>query len=70
MTSGRWELSDDDWAEFQMLRIQVRGLREAVQMTLDWMQGMTIVRGGKRERLRNFLLLALDNSKIERKRTT
>ncbi len=56
------EFSDDDWAELQMLRLQVRGLQEAVQRTLDWMQGWRVVRGGKRERLRNFLLLALENS--------
>ena len=69
MSDKRWEISDDDWAEFQMLRIQVRGLQEAVQQVLDWMQGMTIVRGGKRERLRNVLLLTLENSQIKRKRS-
>ena len=62
------KITDDELVELVMLRIQVRGLQEAVQQVLDWMQGMTIVRGGKRERLRKVLLLTLENSQIKPKR--
>jgi hypothetical protein len=51
-----------------MLRIQVRGLREACQLALDWLNGMRITEGSKRHRLRDYLQLALDNSKITRRR--
>jgi len=69
VSERRREISDDDWAEFQMLRIQIRGLREACQLALDWLNGMRINEGSKRHRLRDYLQLALDNSLIERKRT-
>lgn len=68
MSESSPELSGDELVELQMLRLQVGSLREACELALDWLNGMRIVEGSKRHSLRDHLQLAIEISKITRRR--